>query len=201
MRTSCLVLAFAGTLAAQPPLVRGVLLELDIQKPAGEFSVRAPDNQVFRYRFDAKTYVEREERLIEFRRLQPGEKVEVVSDLVPGSAIRYARTVHVLEDAPVRQSLTGASRLRSYRLAPAPTGNLTYSGVVVRLTDERLVLRTRAGEETLALRKDTRYLENGEGVEAATLRRNTRVFVRAGKDLYGQLEAYQVVWGAILDPK
>jgi hypothetical protein len=25
--------------------------------------------------------------------------------------------------------------------------------------------------------------------------------VRAGKDLYDQVEAYQVIWGKILDPK
>jgi hypothetical protein len=27
-----------------------------------------------------------------------------------------------------------------------------------------------------------------------------RVFVRAGKDVYQQIEAYQVVWGTILTP-
>ena len=44
-------------------------------------------------------------------------------------------------------------------------------------------------------------MENGEIVEAANLRPNMRVFVRAGKDLYDQLEAYQVVWGDILRPQ
>ena len=28
-----------------------------------------------------------------------------------------------------------------------------------------------------------------------------RVFVRAGKDLYNEVEAYQVIWGSILTPR
>jgi len=37
-------------------------------------------------------------------------------------------------------------------------------------------------------------------VEAADLKPNTRVFVRAGKNLEDQIEAYQIVWGEILQP-
>jgi len=194
---------FAQTPAA-PALIRGVLLERDT--PAtGEFSVRNGDNQVFRYHFDTKTYVEREDQMIDVPRLQPGEKVEVVSDSVPGSILRYARTVHVLEDAPRTPRPLTAGRYRAQRPTErptTPTGNLTYSGVVFRLTGERIVLHTRdGGDQSILLRKDTRYLENGENVEAATLKPNMRVFVRAGKDLYDQVEAYQIVWGSILAPK
>src|SRR6476661_9080936 len=101
----CGVLFLGACMAAAetPPsaaLVRGVLLERDSQQPSGQFSVRLPDNQVFRYQFDRKTYVEREKQLIDVPRLNPGEKVEVVSDVVPGSSLRYARTIHVMEDAP-----------------------------------------------------------------------------------------------------
>jgi len=138
------------------------------------------------------------------RALEPGEKVEVVSDVVPGLVLRYARTIHVLpEPPPARPS--SAARLRAARPALdriTPTGNLTFSGVVFRLTGERIVLHTReGGEQSLLLRKDTRYVENGEMVEAANLKLNMRVFVRAGKDLYDQLEAYQVIWGNILEPR
>src|ERR1051326_6091707 len=105
MRLSSAAALFLWTAAAQvpppphsPALVRGVLLERDTQTAGGEFSVRLADNQVFRYRFDRRTYVERENQMIDLPRLQPGEKVEVVSDIVPGSALRYARTVHVIED-------------------------------------------------------------------------------------------------------
>jgi hypothetical protein len=80
------------------------------------------------------------------------------------------------------------------------TGNLTFAGVVARLNGESLVLRTRDGEQTLLIRHDTRYVENGDTVEAAQLRPNMRVFIRAGRNLYEQVEAYQVIWGSILDP-
>jgi len=207
-RLSTLLLLFSFSIFAQTPaapaLIRGVLLERDT--PAtGEFSVRNADNQVFRYHFDAKTYVERENQMIDVPRLQPGEKVEVVSDSVPGSILRYARTVHVFEDAPRTPRPLTAGRYRAQRpteRTTVPTGNLTYSGVVFRLTGEHIVLHTRdAGDQSILLRKDTRYLENGENVEAASLKPNMRVFVRAGKDLYDQVEAYQIVWGSILAPK
>ena len=200
MRARWLTILLTASAWAQPALLRGVLLEHD----SSQFSVRAADNQVFRYRFDAKTYVERENQLIDVLRLQPGDKVEVVSDVTPGSPLRYARTVHVLEDPPAARPLS-AGRLRAPRNTPPerylPMGNLSYSGVVFRLNGEHLVLHTRDGDQSLILRKDTRFVANGEIVDAGELKPNMRVFVRAGKDLYDQLEAYQVMWGSILDPK
>ena len=93
------------------PLVRGVLLECDARAP-GELSIRSADNRVLRYRFDGKTYAEREERLIEPGRLAPGEIVEVVSGAVAGYAVRYARTIHVIQPVPPRRPHTpgGAAR-------------------------------------------------------------------------------------------
>jgi hypothetical protein len=215
MRTAGLwLLAAAAAFAQAPPptaaLVRGVLLERDSQAAAGEFSVRLPSNEVLRYRFDGKTYVERDKDLIDVPRLRPGEKVEVLSDAIPGSQLRYARTVHVLEDPPVpriRGTMSTYGRRRptsSYRSLSEfdqPTGNLTFSGVVLHITGDRMVLHTRHGEQALLLGKDTRFLHDGELVDAGALPRNTRVFVRAGKDLYDQIQAYQVVWGKILDPQ
>ncbi|HLK65673.1 MAG TPA: hypothetical protein VKU19_19680 [Bryobacteraceae bacterium] len=208
MRRVCLLFLFSSIGAAQTPsdspvIARGVLLERDAPSPSGEFSVRVASNQVYRYRFDAKTYVERESRMIDVRRLEPGDKIEVVSDTVPGSVLRYARTIHVYEDpAPPPRSLT--ARARSYRAMTdraLPAGTLSYSGVVFRITPERLVLHTREGGDlSILLRKDTRFLDNGENVDADSVKVNMRVFVRAGKDLYDQVEAYQVIWGSILAP-
>ena len=192
--------------AETPPsaaLIRGVLLERDSQVASGQFSVRLADNQVFRYQFDKKTYVEREQQLVDVPRLKPGDKVEVVSDALPGSVLRYARTIHVIYDPPAPhppslRRLGSANRLAEERVR---TGTLTYSGVVFRMNGDRLVLHTRdGGEQSLVLRKDTRYLRNGEIVEPATLLMNTRVFVRAGKDLWDEIEAYQIIWGKILEP-
>ena len=205
MRIVGALLLLAPLAAAQPALVRGVLLERDAQLSSGQFSIRLPDNQVFRYQFDRKTYVEREKQLIDVPRLNPGEKVEVVSDVVPGSLLRYARTIHVMEDAPKPPRPMSAGRLRAYRPSDdraLPVGTLTFSGVVFRLNPERVMLHVRDGvDQTILLRKDTRFVQNGEMVDSAALKMNMRVFVRAGKDLYNQVEAYQIVWGNILDPK
>ena len=189
-------------------LVRGVILECD-DKPSGELSIRTADNQVLRYQFDRKTYAEREERMIEASRVAPGEQVEIVSDRIPGSMVRYARTIHVIQPLPPPRPQT-LGRYRAYnpvnpynpRPDPAlPAGSVTYSGVVSRLDSDRVVLHTReAGDLSILLRKDTRYLKDGQLVEAGQLQPTMRVFVRAGRDVYEQMEAYQVIWGTILTP-
>ena len=184
-------------------LVRGVLLECGAVAE-GELSIRAAGNQVLRYQFDRKTYVEREDRLIEPARLAAGEVVEVLSDTVTGYQLRYARTIHVIQPVPPPRPLT-LGRLRAYDPKTEPairTGNITYSGVVFRLNAQRVVLHTRAeGDLSILLRQDTRYLADGQLVDAAALKPNMRVFVRAGKDLYNDVEAYQVIWGTILTPR
>src|SRR5690348_1480835 len=141
MRFAAAFLFAAVWTAAQTPvspasaLVRGVLLERDSQPASGQFSIRTADNQVLRYQFDRKTYVEREHDLIDVPRLKAGEKVEVLSDALPGSALRYARTIHVVDDPPPPRPLT-MGRYRANRSVDdrsVPTGTLTYSGVVFRL--------------------------------------------------------------------
>jgi hypothetical protein len=213
MRATGILLLIPWMAAAQaghPPvspenaaLVRGVLLECDA-RAAGEFSIRAADNQVLRYQFDRKTYVEREERLIEAARLVAGEKVEVLSDTVAAYSLRYARTIHVIQPMPPPRPQT-LGRLRAYDPKTEPAvrvGNITYAGVVFRLNSQRVVLHTRAaGDLSILLRKDTRYLADGQLVDAESLKPNMRVFVQAGKDLYNDVEAYQVIWGSILTPR
>ena len=64
-----------------------------------------------------------------------------------------------------------------------------------------MVLRTRTqGDVEVVLRGDTRYFAGGRKTDSSELRVNTRVFVRAGHNLDDEIEAYQVVWGAILQP-
>jgi hypothetical protein len=191
-----------------PGFVRGVILECDSQTATGEVAIRAADNQVFRYQFDAKTYAERDDQLIQASRLRPGEKVEVVSDRSPAYTLRYARTIHVVQPLPpARPGTLGRARAanpgninNNAKLDRLPT--LTFAGVVFRLNGERVVLHTRqTGDQSILLRADTRYLAEGETVEAKDLKPNMRVYVRAGKNLYDEVEAYQIVWGNILTPR
>lgn len=205
-----LCLSPGGVLRAQQPaftgVIRGLLVECDDTGPAGEFGLRVrTTNQVYRFRFDAKTYVEREEQRVSMSGLKKGDTIEVVADRDAGEAVRYARTVHVIQAPHPPRPAALSGRSRAYR--PnfmdflAPRGNLTYAGVIARLTADQLVIHTRQdGEKTILLRLDTRYVEGGSMVEAADLKPNTRVFVRAGKNLDDQIEAYQVIWGEILQP-
>jgi len=199
--------------AAQGPpnatLLQGVLLERDTSLPAGEFAVRANSNEVFRYRFDAQTYVVRDRTLTRVPALTPGENVEVISVPVEGSLVRYARDVHVISDAPPapRQRpvpgeglLSGLDSLDHF-FPSLPAGDLTFAGVVSLVTGQRVVLHTRRGDQPILLRHDTRYIQDGENVDHASLKPNMRVFIRGGKDIWDQVEAYQVYWGQILQPR
>jgi hypothetical protein len=206
MRATGVLLLYPCLMAAQTsqnsPILRGVVLECE-QRTAGELSIRGADNEVLRYQFDKRTYVERDEKMIEAARLLPGEKVEIVSDRSPGFTLRYARTIHVIQAiAPVRPPRTGSMpRPYNERTDSVRTGTLTYSGVVYRVNADKFVLHTReAGDLPILLRNDTRYLQDGQVVDLASLKPNMRVFVRAGKDLYNEVEAYQVIWGNIMAP-
>jgi hypothetical protein len=208
MRHWGMLLLAPALLGAQTAPVRGVLLERDAQVSGGQFSVRLATYEVLRFRFDRQTTVDRDGHVIDVPRLKPGEKVEVISDAIPGLVLRQARSVVVTIDplAPPPQprpprlgQLRSANRYIEERALPA--GNLTYSGVVARFGVDKIVLHTRDGkEQPVLLRKDTRYLLNGDIVDAALLKLNTPVFVRAGRDLWDQVEAYQVIWGKILAP-
>jgi hypothetical protein len=218
LRTVALCLLAAAISAAQAPpapnagraLVYGVLIERDVLPAGGQLAIRLATHEVLRYRFDAKTYVVRNDALIDVPRILPGQNVEVLSDAVPGSPLRYARDIHVLDDAPGAVAAAAPAPIPMVPVRRQPytafddtflfTGDLTFSGVVARITADRLVLHTRTGEQALEVRNDTRFLDGGALAAAADLKPNTRVFVKAGKGIYGQLEAYQVIWGDILAP-
>jgi hypothetical protein len=200
MRALCLLLLAPLIARAQFPAPEqaGVLLECDANVAAGEFAIRAPDYQVYRFQFDAKTEVERGPLSGGVGHLRKGDSVTVQSDAVPESLLQYARTIRVA-DAPTPTENRPRATPTALELTPR-TGNLTFAGVVARVSGQSVVLRTREGEQTLLIRRDTRYVENGDTVDAAELHPNLRVFVRGAKNLYEQVEAYQVIWGSILDP-
>lgn len=202
----CSVMAATQT-AQQDASVHGTLLERDAQTASGEFSVRLADSEVLRYRFDGRTRVERDRQGIDVARLRPGDTVEVLSHDIAGSPLRYASAIRVesTDEPPEPVHAVPLGRIRSsYRNSIdrfLPTATLAFSGVVLRSNPEHVILHTRDGvEQTILLRPDTRYLEDGNVVEAGALKPNMRVFIRAGRTLYNEIEAYQVVWGQILMP-
>jgi hypothetical protein len=184
-------------------VLRAVFLEGDPRVETGEFCVRGSGSEVFRYRFDAKTRVERGGLATTISLLHPGEQVEIASSPIPDSPLRYAVSVLATDPLPAPR-IAPRPHTRTIGTPIEPQyrrGELTFSGVVSFLADGRLILRTReSGEETILLRQDTRFLASGNIVRGSDLKANMRVFVRAGKDLFGHTEAYQVMWGGFLQP-
>jgi hypothetical protein len=159
---------------------------------------------MYRCGFDAKTYMEREGQRAAVGAFSPGDRIEIVADHKPGSDACYARTLHSVDRPLVRMIpgrrpplVRGPSPTESW----APRGDMTISGLVIRVSPELLVVRTRSdGEKQIVLRQDTRYMSGGLRVDPAALEVNTRVFVRAGHNLDNEVEAYQIVWGHIVQP-
>lgn len=211
MRFAAALLMAACAVPAQPPpalpaIVRGGVIEWEAARNGGELSIRTASHQVLRFFYDDRTYFERERQRIGVEQLAPGDLVEIVSDTLPGAALRYARTVHVVETKPVprRRAAAPEASSRAWRSSLdqiLPPGNLTFSGVVARVGGGRMVLRLRGGgAQTILLREDTRFLDNGAQVGPSALEVNRRVFVRASRNFENDVEAHQVIWGDILDP-
>jgi len=185
-------------------LFRGAFVAWSGTLASGNLTIHAGQTTDLFCYFDSHSYMERDHSRIPVSSLNDGERVEILADNKPGSSTCYARTVAVID--PVAERVA-AERAKQTKFQPnptrslffTPTGDRTFSGMVVRLESRALTLRTRSGETTLALRPDTRYLDDGVRAGPAELRVNAHVFVRAGKTIEGILEAYQVMWGQILD--
>jgi hypothetical protein len=180
-------------------IVRGALIECDSTR----LTVHTADDHTYGFVIDGKTFIERDSFRISCSKLDKAEPLEIVSDRSAEPGLRYARLITVvnpetrLRRRPVRAPLP----YEDPTLSIAPRGSLTFTGVVLRMDDDGLVLRTRVdGEKWILVRHDTRFREEGLRVEPSSLQSSTRVFVRAGKNLDGEIEAYEIVWGEILTP-
>lgn len=199
-------LAFAQV-SAPVGVVRGEVMRAQGSENVGDLTLKVSDTQVYTCHFDGFSYLERDGQRIGAGALKPGDKLEIIADQKPGTTSCYARTVRVVYDRPVvtnpgyRVNLRSAPRVGTADLL-FPRGNMTFAGVVLRMNPEMIVLHTRTdAEKVVRLRQDTRFMDSGAPCTRATLPVNTRVFVRAGRNLDNEVEAYQVIWGQIPGPK
>ena len=179
-------------------LIQGILFESKGSERSGEIKIKATDGAVFICRYDEKTYMEHTGMRVFASALHAEDAVEIVGDRSKFRGSCYARTIRIV-DTP----LPSQSRIRPYRMVTehiAPRGDLTFSGVVIRLQNGLLLLRTRDGEASILIREDTRFIDGGSSTDRAYLKPNMRVFVRAGRNLEKQIEAYQISWGTIFKP-
>jgi len=177
-------------------LFRGSMVSWEGSLTKGVLLARNSAGAVEGCGYDSLSYLELSRNRITVAKLEPGDPLEILTDHKPGSRDCYIRMLQVIPPGPPPSRATPSPAIKR----PAferPRGDRTVSGVIINNNTRTITLRTRDGEQTLLLRKDTRYLAGGAPQDAAALTVNTRVFVRAGRNLEGGIEAYQVVWGEI----
>ena len=195
----------AGTAQESLPIriVRGDLVSWSGADRGGTVTLRNTDNRIFQCAFDRKTSFERENEPITISGTRPGDHLEIVADPTGHAAGCYARSVKVVDVTLPRKTAAGKPRFASHNNATellAPRGNMTFSGVVTSIAEDQLTLRMRdRSTKTLLLRLDTRYLGAGLAQERSNLAPQTLVFIRAGLNLDGDVEAYTIVWGDLLE--
>ena len=200
LRTLAIAVTLASLCAAADMpkgLFHGQMVSWEGSPTKGVLLARSAAGIVEGCGYDALSIVELSRQRITVAKLEPGDPIEIITDHKPGSRDCYIRMLDVIPPAPPPSRVKPIAATR-----PAfdlPHGDRTISGVIIRSDARSITLRTRQGEQTLLLRKDTRYLGDGAQQDAGAALVNTRVFVRAGPNLYGGIEAYQVMWGEIVD--
>ena len=184
-------------------IFRGALVAALGTVPAGDLDVREASGDVLICHYDTHSVLERDHHPARLSTLEAGEPVQVLADRKPGSRACYVRIVEVVD--PALELARSRERARAAKVAEAraastftPKGDRDLAGVVIHCDGKTLILRTRGGDATLALRPDTRFLQDGLRMDTVLV--NTRVSVRAGMDIYGHLQAYQVLWGGFESP-
>jgi hypothetical protein len=82
-----------------------------------------------------------------------------------------------------------------------PQGNAMLSGVITRVGERSIEIRTRAGQHRIVdITAVTKFTCNGLSSRLDDLPRNAPVFIRGAQAGDGAFEAYLVAWGDILDP-
>lgn len=201
------VLAFVGCLAVlgqvKPPLgiLRAELLAWDGSWDDGVLRLRLDSGLNYECAFDGRSFFERDRIRISPGRLRPGDQLEVMSDRTTQSSKCFARRIKVILPNTAEEQFAWGSVTRATEHF-APRGSLTYTGAVSETFDDRFVLRLRGGgRQTIRLRRDTRFFQNGSPASKEALAVNMQVHVRAGFNPDDEVEAYQVFSGEILQPQ
>ncbi len=150
---------------------------------------------------DGRTYIDRERQRLYVKDLKAGDLLELVTERQGVVATCFARMIHVVN---VEKRFGGRGKVGSVKRVTesfAPRGSLTVTGVVRDLQTTFLEIRTRQeGPMRFRLRADTLFVRDGREVAAGEVDRTGPVFIRAGYDLNGELEVFQVSWGSIVQP-
>lgn len=191
--------------ADHPPyrILRGEVVDWEVTEEGGEFTWRAADLRRRKCAVNSSTFYMTGDKRVAADRIQRGATIEFIASGDPASEGECLALTIYLRLPPLRRS--PASEYTAARRPPVlldnlwPRGNLTFAGVVERIDARELRLRTRKGEEhVLVLRDDTSYRKQGRRSSPSELTEQTQVYVRAGRNLFGEVEAYHIIWGEIL---
>ncbi len=184
-------------LGGQVPLgiIEGRLTEVE----GGRVTVELADGRKVGCAVDHRTYVDRERRRIGLTELKTGDFLELVTERHGPGQPCFARMIHLATGALRFGGRHKVGQVTRATETISPRGNVQMGGVVRQLQPERMELRTKQGESHwLRLRPDTAYVQDGVRVGREDLGLNSRVSVRCGYAMDGELEVYQVAWGGIL---
>jgi hypothetical protein len=177
-------------------LFRGQMVSWEGSPAKGILLARNASGIVEGCGYDSLSFLELSRQRVTVARLEPGDPLEIITDHKPGSRDCYIRMLQVIPPGPPPSRAKPSAAFRP--TLDLPHGDRTISGIIIQRDARSITLRTHDGEQTVLLRKDTRYVGDGAQQDASAALVNTRVFVRAGPNLYGGIEAYQVMWGDIL---
>lgn len=165
----------------------------------GELRARSATGEILTCGFDAKSYLEFDKQRVTVDKLREGDPLEVLAYRKQGETACYVLSLTVIPPPkPVRPT-------RRIDVTPAKTarpvavrhGNVNVSGVVAAVSSNSITVRTRSGDETFLLRRDTRYFGNGLRMEFGDVKVNQRLAVEADRNVDGLLEAFQLTWGQL----
>ena len=175
----------------------GTMVRFEGTPAEGLLIARAADGALLDCGYDGKSYLELSKRRITPAKLLEGDRLEVLVDRSGRGRSCYIRLLHVLPPQAVNPARPAKAQRPPSRLS-TPVATVTLAGIVVRKASGAITVRGRDREETVFLRRDTRFVGNGARLNLADVTLNQRVFVEAGRNLDGELEAYQVTWGEML---
>jgi len=175
----------------------GTLVSTEGTATAGVITARNAGGDLFDCRYDSKSLLEIARQRIPATKLRTGDYLEVLVDHSGRSRSCYIEMLKVLPAEAARPNRQAKVEKAPNRIV-TPVTTSTISGVVISKENGSITIRGRDREVTLRVRRDTRFVGEGVKTDLAGLSLNQRVFVEAGRNLDGDLEAYQVTWGSIL---
>lgn len=198
LKVVVLMWALTAGLWGQPGIVEGRLVRVK----EGAVEVELGADQRKECAVDGRTYIDRERQRMELGDLRAGDLLELVTEKQGVGGRCFARMIHVVGQEKRFGGRGKVGVVKRSTESFAPRGSLVLTGLVRSVDGVWLELRTRQeGTMRLRLRPDTAFVNEGQEVGREGLERQTAVSVRAGYDLSGKLEVFQVSWGGIVQPQ